>query len=290
MVTTSASHRYTQHALETFFQRTTVAAQDRFLLVDNDATFDASSLSNYPSVELRALAQPQSFAQNANMAMREARGAALVLLNNDLIFTSGWREPLYCRNDAILSAVSNNELNYRTNHGWTLERFMDLEQYLGHEAELEVIAAVNAKQQSGLRPAMAFPFFCVSLPAPVYERIGFFDETFGPGGGEDVDYILRAHLAGIPVSYALQSFILHFQGKSTWRGAETADETSRRDETYFKAFEAKWGGELTEIFLRWSFTALNAQPALEKAAKEGQWDKIINFYCPHGVANASPSK
>jgi GT2 family glycosyltransferase len=39
-------------------------------------------------------------------------------------------------------------------------------------------------------------FFCVMIKRDVFESIGFLDEIFSPGGGEDIDFTIRAKIAG----------------------------------------------------------------------------------------------
>lgn len=39
-------------------------------------------------------------------------------------------------------------------------------------------------------------FFCVMIKRDVFESIGLLDEIFSPGGGEDIDFTIRAKLAG----------------------------------------------------------------------------------------------
>jgi len=60
--------------------------------------------------------------------------------------------------------------------------------------------------------------FC--LPRRTAERLGGFDERFGAGGrfqaGEDTDYILRAHAAGVPVHYVPDMMVLHRHGRRTF--------------------------------------------------------------------------
>jgi GT2 family glycosyltransferase len=51
----------------------------------------------------------------------------------------------------------------------------------------------------------------------IVERIGFFDERFGPGtsvrAAEDHDYILRAYLAGITIEYVPDMLVFHYHGR-----------------------------------------------------------------------------
>lgn len=47
------------------------------------------------------------------------------------------------------------------------------------------------------RQAMAF--WCVMIPRKLFDEIGYLDETFSPGMGEDGDFCIRAQLAGHPL-------------------------------------------------------------------------------------------
>ena len=51
------------------------------------------------------------------------------------------------------------------------------------------------------------------------DKIGLFDERFGPGtslpGGDDVDYIFRAYLAGVRVEYVPDMVVFHHHGRRT---------------------------------------------------------------------------
>ncbi len=46
------------------------------------------------------------------------------------------------------------------------------------------------------------------------ETVGLYDERFGPGGGEDYDYVHRIYLAGGRASATMRSFIWHHWSKS----------------------------------------------------------------------------
>lgn len=39
-------------------------------------------------------------------------------------------------------------------------------------------------------------FFCVMIRRDIFEKIGYLDEIYTPGGGEDIDFTVRANLAG----------------------------------------------------------------------------------------------
>jgi len=248
MVSTSKSEAYTRLAVDSFLKHTPLSADDEFFLIDNDATLE---VRRHPAINLLRNAVPLSFAANVNQVLRMAvaDNKDLVFVNNDIVFTPDWLSPLVTER-AILVPMSNQHLAIRS-AGW-LQPTMDLEQYIGHEDDLEQLAQqVRKHEQFRGRTAcfLHISFYCFRLPSQISAAVGLFDESFDRGGGEDVDYRIRAHLAGFDVRLALSSFVLHFMGKSTWRGAETAEETRTRDAQCLERFVRKWGYDLAQIFL-----------------------------------------
>lgn len=276
MVTTSKSASYTPHALSSFFEHTTLNVGDRFLLIDNDGDFDATQLVHYPLVELCRNAQPQSFAANMNQALDIAlsRQADLYFLNNDLIFSAGWIEPLLTDQPLILSPLSNRELQFQTNVYVTTMSMM-LADYLGKEKEFQLLAAAYRQQAKGYYNVTVLPFFCVKVPYEILKVVGRLDESFGKGGAEDYDYCLRAILSGFQVKYALTSYILHFGGKSSWSGAETRAEQDAREHLFRTMFAVKWGEPLLRLFFFEDSTVLDEYPGLKEEIARGNHKQVV---------------
>jgi GT2 family glycosyltransferase len=249
MVNTSSSAAYTFPALKSFFRHTPMMAGDRFFLFDNNG--DLSLPETFERVEIVRNPEPRGFAANVNQVIAKARdvGADVIFPNNDIIFTEGWLDPLMERDDAILLPLCNQFRLY--DHGaLRLEPTMDLADYLGKDADLDAIVAEHRRTtQGGYAGALHMSFFCFRIPARIHAEIGLFDENFGRGGGEDVDYRLRAHLAGFSVAMAVKSYLLHFMGKSTWRGGESAAQIEARNQAYVGYFRQKWGADLANVFL-----------------------------------------
>ena len=276
MITTSASRHYTPVALRSFFAQTPLQDGDRVVLIDNDGDFVLPE--DLPVARLTVVRPktPQSFARNANTLLADARahGADLWLMNNDLVFTSGWLEPLLANRRSLLSPLSNAELS-RTAGGFTTRPTMDLEEYTGHEADLEAIAREHAAACHGYRTVASVAFFCIKIPRAVYEVVGDFDEGFGKGGGEDRDYTVRAWIAGVPMEYALGSYLLHFQGKSTWRGPETPEQRDRRDAQYTQAFQKKWGAALSHVFLGGDWNLFRSDPEIARRLDRADFTAVV---------------
>ena len=63
----------------------------------------------------------------------------------------------------------------------------------------------------------------MTMQRTVVDRLGLFDQRFGAGTafpGEDCDYIIRAHAAGIRVHYVPDMVILHFHGRRDKESAQ----------------------------------------------------------------------
>lgn len=251
MVTTARSRRYTLPALDSFLRHTALSPDDRVLLMDNDGDFELPL--SFARVELVRRAQPASFAANVNYVLRLAaeHKADTVFLNNDMIFTPGWLTPLTVTDNAILTPMCNQHAAYRRD-GLELRTTMDWEDYGGREMALEAMAETHRADprfRGQLWRPQKISFYCFRLPYPVHAAIGLFDEDFGPGGGEDVDYRLRALMAGFDIAVAMESYVLHFMGKSTWDSGESERETRARDAVYVQHFRNKWGEVLVRLFL-----------------------------------------
>lgn len=71
------------------------------------------------------------------------------------------------------------------------------------------------------------------MPRETADRVGPFDPRFGAGAyfraGEDTDYIIRAHGAGVPVHYVPDMLVLH------WHGRRTRTEIARLNHGYAHA-------------------------------------------------------
>ena len=78
------------------------------------------------------------------------------------------------------------------------------------------------------------------------------------------------------MNFLLDSYLLHFHGKSTWDGNETSDQTESRNKAYTEAFLEKWGNEMTQIFiLRKEFSNILYEKGLNDLFKQGKFGELI---------------
>lgn len=276
MVTTSHSAKYTDHALRSFFENTNLDPEDEFHLIDNDGSFDPEKLRSRPQAFYVKNQSPLSFSANANQMVIKAleNEADLYFLNNDVIFTPNWINPLLIREDSILSPICNRELQYDSNV-FKSKLVMELEDYLGKEDGLKRLVEVHRSQRQGTLQVIALPFFCVKIPHKILHDVGLFDQEFGKGGGEDYDYCLRAYLAGYRVKYALPSYLLHFGGKSTYSGAESREQQEQRELKFRTYFGVKWGMDLLKLIMFEDESVISQHEGLWDLIQKGNQRQVI---------------
>jgi GT2 family glycosyltransferase len=177
--------------LESVFQHT---SDFELILVDNDSS-DQSALiaaTRFPQITLLKNERNLGFAKANNLGLKRARGDWIVLLNPDTVVTRDWLDVL------VKCAGSSTEVghvfDFRT--GYSSDRGSgepDLGQY-DHEEEV---------------PSCCFA--CAAIRREAFVRIGFLDEKMILYF-EDVDYCIRARIAGLKVLYCPNSIVLHVRG------------------------------------------------------------------------------
>jgi GT2 family glycosyltransferase len=174
------------------------------------------------------------FAAACNQGLALARGAVLVLLNNDTMVTPGWlgRLVAYAQQEGIglAGAVTNrigNEAEVPTSYrtwGECLDFARDLA--LTRAGETLEIGTVT--------------MFCLAMRRDVHHLLGPLDTQFEVGTLEDDDYSMRARAAGLKTICADDVFVHHFGEASFGKlipSGEYADVLERNKQR----FEKKWG-------------------------------------------------
>ena len=234
MVNIKCSEKYTHNALNTFFRNSIFNQQDKFFLIDNDKTFK----KDYENVSIISNSSPKSFAENMNFILKQAiiDGADFVGLNNDISFTKNWNQNL-----GDCNSISIPLCNQHIQVGG-LKSEMELEEVVGKEEQLNELAYHITTNEQNIPSNLIKAFYCFYVPYEVSSKVGLLDEEFGLGGGEDIDYSLRAKQLGIETKFNPKSFLLHFYHKTL--NNETTEENDKRTEQLYLHFRKKWGKEV----------------------------------------------
>jgi len=241
MVTLKVTNEYADKAVNSFFQHTGLKPGDRFIMVDNDGDFKSNWNNGRINEEDIILNDKlESFSYNMNMIIRIAikENKDLVLLNNDVIFTPYWSELLITDNDTLSIPSCNQTHNLGIPNSLSLSDFNDRYDLLN-----EISSRVNNEMR--YFETLLMPFYVCRIPLKILKEVGEYDEIFVVGG-EDIDYRLRCLSKGFNVTYT-PSFLLHFNGKSSWNGVENMEQTAERDYNYTIRFISKWGIDLRDM-------------------------------------------
>ena len=218
--------------------------------------------------------------ENVNKAIDQAMKGKknLIFLNNDIIFTKNWIQPLQLNSKNISIPVNNQLFPYQSDCGnLKLETTMNLEDFNENYILLNDIVEKHKKKFKTHKQfqALLMPFFCFKIPYQILNEVGYFDKIF-VCGAEDIDYRIRSAIKGYDVNFLSDSYLLHFHGKSTWDGNETSDQTESRNKAYTEAFLEKWGNEMTQIFiLRKEFSNILYEKGLNDLFKQGKFGELI---------------
>ena len=178
------------------------------------------------------------FARANHAGVAQATGDVLALVNNDLIFSAGWLEPM-------LAVLNNPQLDAGV-VGNVQTRVAD--GALDH-AGVQVTASgrlehVKVLTASGAEHARVFAVTgaCCLIRRDVFESVGGFDEAF-VNGGEDIDLCLKVKAKGLHVYMAYRSVVQHHVSLSRNR-------TSLQNEVNSRLLYRKWRPQLKQELAR----------------------------------------
>jgi len=183
--------------------------------------------------------QNRGFAEGNNQGFAAARGDFVVMLNNDVIVTSGWLDGLLDPFDRIpglgVSAPRSNKVagDQQLNDC----AYNDIEAMHGYANERRA-----RLRGSGYLTDRAIGL-CLCIDRRVLNEIGGIDPRFGVGNFEDDDFCMRVRAAGYKIYVCNDVFIHHFGSQSF--AANKVDYAATMHENWRK-FAQKWGysGEL----------------------------------------------
>jgi GT2 family glycosyltransferase len=202
------------------------------LVVDNDSSDGSAAMvaAEFPNVKLYALDHNLGFGRANNLALRDAKGEQLLLLNPDTIVAEDTLRTMvdFMRDNPaaglagckLLNGDGTFQLSCRRGFPTPWASFTKL---FGL-ATLFPNSSLFARYHLTYLPvdktyeidALMGAFMIMSRPA--YEATRGFDEQFFMYG-EDIDLCYRAKEAGFKVFYVHSTATIHFKGESTRRSA-----------------------------------------------------------------------
>jgi GT2 family glycosyltransferase len=153
------------------------------------------------------------FPYNANLAIDHSDTPYLVLLNSDVYVTQGWLTLLVnCLNGERHHGIAGPSTSFAWSEqrivdrpDWTYERIEDF----GVRTRLKYSRKIQYLDR--LHNVCGF---CYAFKRELVERIGYFDEAYGLGQCEEIDYNTRAAMAGYKCVWVCGAYVHHYGGKS----------------------------------------------------------------------------
>lgn len=178
----------------------------------------------------------QGFIRSCNDGARSARGAYVVMLNNDTEVSSGWiDELLYVFEHFHDVGMAGAKLLYPNGQlqeaGGIVWNNGDPWNY-GREGNPREPRYNYTRQVDYLSGA------CVMLRKTLWDELGGFDERYMPAYFEDADLAFRVRDRGLKTIYTPFSQVIHFEGISS--GTSVTSGTKRFQEINRPKFKARW--------------------------------------------------
>ncbi len=230
------------------------------ILVDNCSTIpiEPRVANRFPQVRLYTAPNPQGFARNCNLGIRDARGAYVMILNNDTLVHSGALDlliasladhPAYGMVGPRLVSPNGQVQSSCARALYTpfsyalILLLLDLGLPTGKLWE-KYLARRIGKRQSG--PVPCINGACMVISRTVLDKIGSLDEEYD-FYFEDMEWCHRVQKAGWQVGYVAEAQITHYGDQSLSKVKEWAKQSEFRSALrYFRQYHAltDWQAQL----------------------------------------------
>jgi GT2 family glycosyltransferase len=228
--------------VESILEKTTYREYE-LLIVDNDSRDEITrhylySLEHGGVARVLRYPRPFNYAAINNFAARQARGAVLGLLNDDVaVISADWlREMVGHALRAEVGAVGA-KLLYPDGRLQHCGAVLGVNRVAGH---------IFGRAEDGLNPRTRFTHevsavtgACLVLRADLYALSGGLDEDHLPVAYNDVDLCLRLREHGLRNIWTPHATLYHHE--SMTRGADITREQRRRLESEIRYMHLRWG-------------------------------------------------
>lgn len=207
---------YTVHCLESLKQS---GIKDSQIVIVNNGSTDGTCefLSGRPEITAIHNSENRGCGFAWNQGAKSISTAWTIVMNNDVLVTSGWSNGLVTAAaeygfDVVSPAMCEGELDY------------DLP---GHAAEMTRSMAAACRR--GVAHGV-----CFMVHRRVFDALGGFDADPRLGGYEDDEFFRRARRAGFRLAITGRAFIHHFGGTTQKSIKATLKKQSLGDRTYYR--------------------------------------------------------
>lgn len=220
------------------------------------------------------------YAAANNRGTALARGQFLALLNNDLVLSPGWLEPILAARRSLgdrAGLIGNVQIDARTGQVDHTGIFINLK---GKPEHQRAFPREFSHFFTTVYRVDALTGACALIERSLWQQLGGFDEGYF-NGCEDVDLCFRARAAGRINAVALRSRVQHYISSSLHR--------KRSDEQNTYRLTRRWRAELARCAARrWCRHYYESSP-LEPSDHGYGFEMQIWLYAV-GLRRAPPAK
>ncbi|MDP2939176.1 MAG: glycosyltransferase [Candidatus Omnitrophota bacterium] len=143
------------------------------------------------------------FCGGANLALRNTTNEFIVFLDDDAEVTQGWLKKLYKQiKDKSKVGIVGGKVVPTNGIIWSAD-------YRVRPIALVGCGEIDKGQRDYIKECDALIGPCWLIRRQLLKKVGYFDERFFPSQHEDIDYCLRARLAGYKIIYNGKVKIIH---------------------------------------------------------------------------------
>lgn len=190
------------------------------------------------------------YAMANNRGVAHARGAALVLLNSDVIPSdAGWVGELIGRlDDPSIGAVGPKLLfeDDSVQHAGLYFHRDHRGRWLNHHYYKGMPRHYAPAEQERLVPGVTGA--CIVTRRELFERVGGFTEDYVIGDYEDSDLCLKIRAAGLDVTYVPSAELYHLERRSISHSNDYMQGVASQYNSWLH--EQRWGDAMTELMAR----------------------------------------
>lgn len=206
---------YTQKCIESIKRNTKLNYE--MIVVDNAST-DGTPTYLLEQEDIKVILNPENYgyAKGNNLGAKAADGDVIIFMNNDVVVTPNWLEPLI---DLLYSDEKIGMVGPVTNNISGVQQ-IPVEYNQATLEGLELFANENQTKNSGCsKKVLRLVGYLLVCRRSLIDEIGAFDERFGLGNFEDDDICLRALTKGYSLHIAFDSFVHHY-GSVSFRNSD----------------------------------------------------------------------
>ncbi len=223
--------QYTKACLQSIIKYTDVPYE--LVLVDNGSSDGTREYFNtFPGARIIHNRTNLGFSRGYNQGIRAGSGDYFLLINNDCIVSSNWLGNL------ITCAKGNPEIGMVGPRGNHINGIQRIDKEFENTQDFHKFAGrFNRPDPSKWFEVKKLVGFCILIKREAIAKVGYFDESYGIGTHEDIDYSIRAKQAGFKLFCAGDVFVYHFSHRTFLANNIDLLELYHRNKAIFKQ---KW--------------------------------------------------